>query len=1110
MNLFPQIHTEADSGYRLSRLEVFNWGTFDKKIWIIPTEGETFLLTGSNGSGKSTLVDAILTLMVPSHKRNYNLAAGTDNKKKDRSEKSYVEGYYGKGDGLEGILKVRPKPEDCFSVLLGVFFQKERKEFVSIAQVFWSENGDIKKFFLFSSQDLTIERDFLGKATIRELKAELKKMGHIVLDNFKAYATEFRHAIGLRSEKGIDLFNQIVAIKSLGQLNDFVREHMLEGKDYRPKIEELDRNFNNLNDTYREISKARDQVKNLEPIQVRGRELIASEGLLQTTNETIRALPYYFLRREKEILEQENEKILREEEIENEKHIFLTKEITGLQEEERKLLNALETNDTRRRIGDLNTKLESIQEEKNRREKKKNSYLDLGKKLDLDIQLTEDSFYSLHEKSKTRLEEVAGEKERIREEVIRLSGEKSEFEKNIQIVRSELEYLKKNQNLIPENQARIRKEICQALNLSENELPYSCELIQVKESQKEWRGALERLLRGFGLRLLVPDAHYKTITAYVNHTHLGARLVFSRMLEHKNKVLPKDKDEVFYKLELKPGLDPFTKDWLETQILREFDYLCTDLAGFSELDKAITREGLIKSGKIRHEKDDRHNINDSRNFILGWDNREKIAALEKEFIQLGENIYKLEEKLQEKKKLESKLDRETGLLHRLLDYKLFQEVDSASLLPQIEEIRNQLEKLEEESKEYQVLKDQCKNIQKKLEDKALEEKNLSKKINNFEFRRDQIRKKLDSIGSSLFEITMEDLDRISPSIEALFTEKPTELSELPKMERQTHAHLENRRKTIFAEKEKIQDDLIRKMTKFIQSYPQDANREELNSEPESIEGFETYLEKLKKERLPEFESRFRNMMDDKVSKQILEFKAGLEDDVDEIKERIDELNESLRFIDYQKDKTYIQLKYFDTKQKEISGDEGFKSMLRECIPNVGNPNENEEKFKNIQELLSRLKSEGQTERWSRLVTDARNWLDFQVQELEKESGKIKEVYDSSAGKSGGQTVKLAYTILASAIFYQFGLRNKKSFRFVVIDEMFNNLDNQNAGFAMDLFRKLGLQLMVVTPMDKINVVEPYIQSVHFVKINPTGNRSSVHSITKEEIHEKLGSLPKGS
>ena len=72
------------NGFRLYTLELFNWGTFNDQVWRIQPGGDTALLTGENGSGKSTLVDALLTLLVPNQKRNYNQAAAaideTDNK----------------------------------------------------------------------------------------------------------------------------------------------------------------------------------------------------------------------------------------------------------------------------------------------------------------------------------------------------------------------------------------------------------------------------------------------------------------------------------------------------------------------------------------------------------------------------------------------------------------------------------------------------------------------------------------------------------------------------------------------------------------------------------------------------------------------------------------------------------------------------------------------------------------------------------------------------------------------------------------------------------------------------------------------------------------------
>lgn len=53
------------AGFRLQRLEVLNWGTFDGRVWTLRLGGKNGLLTGDIGSGKSTLVDAVTTLLVP-------------------------------------------------------------------------------------------------------------------------------------------------------------------------------------------------------------------------------------------------------------------------------------------------------------------------------------------------------------------------------------------------------------------------------------------------------------------------------------------------------------------------------------------------------------------------------------------------------------------------------------------------------------------------------------------------------------------------------------------------------------------------------------------------------------------------------------------------------------------------------------------------------------------------------------------------------------------------------------------------------------------------------------------------------------------------------------
>jgi uncharacterized protein YPO0396 len=104
-----------------------------------------------------------------------------------------------------------------------------------------------------------------------------------------------------------------------------------------------------------------------------------------------------------------------------------------------------------------------------------------------------------------------------------------------------------------------------------------------------------------------------------------------------------------------------------------------------------------------------------------------------------------------------------------------------------------------------------------------------------------------------------------------------------------------------------------------------------------------------------------------------------------------------------------------------------------------------------------------------------------------------------------QKEKLAYTILAASLAYQFNLRwgvkRAKDFRFVVIDEAFGRGSDESTRFALSLFSNLGLQLLIVTPLQKIHVIEPFVSLVGFVE-NKHGNNSALQSLTIEEYHAR--------
>ena len=220
-----------------------------------------------------------------------------------------------------------------------------------------------------------------------------------------------------------------------------------------------------------------------------------------------------------------------------------------------------------------------------------------------------------------------------------------------------------------------------------------------------------------------------------------------------------------------------------------------------------------------------------------------------------------------------------------------------------------------------------------------------------------------------------------------------------------------------------------------------------------------------------------------------------------IRKRIERINESLRVIDYNPNR-YIHLVPEATPNTEIRA---FRDDLRACTSNIVQADDqySEARFLQVKAIIDRFKGrEGSTDldrTWTRRVTDVRQWFVFSASERWRGDDREHESYADSAGKSGGQKEKLAYTILAASLAYQFKLDEDRNdaFRFVVIDEAFGRGSDDSTRYALSLFTNLGLQLLIVTPLQKIHVIEPHVSCVGFVD-NVDGNYSRLQRLTIEE------------
>lgn len=1097
-DLFSQLEN-AQAGWRLSRLEILNWGTFDGPVWKIAPAGLTSLLTGDNGSGKSTIVDAILTLLVPPVRRSYNLASGNE-KRKERDEASYVLGAFGQErDETTNRSRVKTHRErsGARSVLLAVFENDSLKASATLAQAFWYDGETLKKLLFVGERDCSVREDFLGPSTPAELRRSLKSKGHVT-DTFRDYQQRFEKIFGLRSEKALALFNQTVSLKAIGSLTAFVREHMLDAGDASVALERLRESHEDLSRSHEAILTARRQQEILDPLAAKAREMSQAEELRDEDARVEASLPRWTAERRIGLVGSELDNICQKR---SDVALRLEPVVRDLDQARSDLASTerdLASDETGRRIHEIEREERTLQASRAdvqaRRERLSGILEGLGKALpESDAErsdLLAGAAQARAELDRRRVETTA--------ERDRLVLEQGEIERELDALRREFDSLRSRRTQIPEREIRLRHGIAEAVGCDDDDLPFAGELLRVREAESAWEPAIERLLHGFALRLLVPPRLYRDVRDHVDATHLGARLVFHRAEKPRTEARPGDPATVAGKVEIKAGTPH--RAWLATFLSGKFDHQCCEsLDEVPSASYALTRNGLVRGGESRHEKDDRHRLDDRSRWVLGWTNEEKVKALASSMADRNDAISVLRAR---RASFDADLDgirREESLHERLPELlRSWEALDLASIESRLESLRGEREALSASSDVLALLRERLASLRARVETLEESRRALDKEDGILESRMESLSAELDRARFLLAAqgpCEPAERDRIEAEVARRKTE--VDLAGLDDLGRKLADWSRKRQQDRATEISRLREGIQGAMGEYLRRFPADSA--DLAARMEYLDAFLALHRRVTQDDLPRHEARFRELLRDSVVREVSLFRNQLEKEERSIRSTMSILNASLARIPYTS-RTHLQLLVASVPDEEIRS---FKADLRDCIGDLDRDDEaaNEERFLRIRKLLKRLQDE---ERWRRKVIDVRNWLEFSASELQGEE-EVRH-YPDSAGLSGGQKAKLAYTVLASGLAWHFGLEEgevaARSLRFVVIDEAFSRSDDESSRFCLDLFRKLDLQLLVVTPSDKIHVVEPFIATCHYVWYDRDTDKSQVCDLSLAELHDR--------
>lgn len=1098
----PQVSGRSHQ-FALTRLEVFNWGTFSglHTLGIAP---EGHLFTGKSGSGKSTLLDAHAALTTPPLWKDYNVAAAQEGERRsgDRTDLSYVRGAWSQQtDEDDNVLTQYLRPDTTWSAAAETY-RNGNQDVVVLGVVLWVRGrttapGDVQKSFFFIQRPFSLkELEFFPHSdfSLRQFKTQIPDL--TLYPDFSAFDERFRGALGIEERLALKLLHKTQSAKNLGDLNVFLRDFMLDPPQTFELRNRLVQEFQTLNEAHGAVVRARQQIEVLSQARVAWDEVQTLRGEQLRLQTTEAALGEVFNRKRRAWVRSQ----VAEASAQRETELTRRAEAEQRQNDADLALRSLEERREGaggRRLAELERSMQEWGRDRDRAAQRRPGFEAACRKWGRPVPQSGEAFAALHAEAG----QAQGELERQKGETSSLiearSQEKWRAGELVAEARRALEAWSGRRTRIDPALQKLRDDLCRFLKVDEGQLPFFGELVEVLPTESKWRGALERVLGGVSSSLLVPQALFPALRDYVDTAHLGQRLRYETEPSWTRAFPDSAPNALFRKVSVKEG--PF-REWVEGLIQTRYNFACveqtSELAGHAQ---AVTLRGQIKSSAHRYEKDDRRPLNEERYWVLGFDNADQVRVAQQE-VQKRATDYSaaqsaVNQAQEQRDTLESRLE---GC--RDVARARWEDVDVGGPAQRIDEARRLVRQLTEENQELKVLDAQIGEARRALQDARAAFEAAVRAGGALQERLTVLNTKRALWGEDGDPPSEEILSHLSALVPD--AAEPETEEQIDQAEKTAHYRLNARRRTVVECTQEALHQVLNAFRDFLARWNEYSG--DLQAAEAQAGEFFTLLEKLEDDGLPQYEGRFRQLLTEQSDNNLVALNTQLEQERRAIRSRLSAVNEGLKEALFNHSlRSHLVIKMEDRRLQEVAD---FRRRIADALSFAlaGDPDQEERRYAAIDSLVKDLSStDPELVRWQKQVLDVRHHVEFVAREL-SETGEELNVYRSGAGKSGGQRQLLSASVLAAALRYQLGGREKDlpTFRTVVLDEAFDKADMEFTRSALTTFQRLGFQLILATPLKSLETMQTFVGGAVYVSI-----RDQKQSILSQVSYEKAERLP---
>lgn len=1100
----PAVNTLFPHGQiRLSVLSVYNWGSFCG-LHTAPIDPYGTLITGDNGAGKSTLIDGLIALLQASGKAAFNVAAAQGDKA-DRSIISYVRGSFGsEHDGLR--TRVQSKREGAVVSALRAGYVADDGSRFTLASLLWIPNAssalaDLKRLYFVARRDLELEEllEIFDRGQARAVKQRYRNDDQVLspFETFAEYQESYRRVLSMHNENAPALLSRALGLKKIDDLTTLIREFVLEPSTVRESARKAVAEFADLVATHNELIDARRQRDALATLPQIQDELRIAEERRNALNAELTALPIYLAHQCLRLWRTRAEQIDRQlGDIEHVLAQLNRDEADATKQMEARHAEYLQAGGGR--IEQLKSECERTQQHLTEVTTAASKYQDIVRLLSLDDRLLEASYRANIEAARTEEEAFEQRMAAAQNDFAAAAAALSIAEQGFNEVDAELrEVEKRPDSAIDPRFQSMRDQMAESLGIPKADLLFFGELIDVKDEERTWQGAIERALGGLRTTLAVPASHYRLVTGWLNAKHLGLHVRVQ--VAREAKVAPQFKQDGYLR-KLEWRVHPY-RDWLK-QLLARHDLACVaDTETLNRTPFSMTREGLIHREEGRFEKRDLRPIDDRSEWCLGFSNARRLALLQARKQELdGAARQARANSTSARSALDAVGDR-IRLWKELLAIE-WDRVDLPRARTGLLQAQKNLHTLQQAGgnlaqaqQRWEAAKAVVAGLQKQASDKREERGAALSKREDIKAQQARVTAIAETglegavnerLSERVGDITDDQLDRVN-ALEALHR---AEIGQVLTGAQNQYATASRR--------------AVGTMSAYRSRDEWRAITAEWGAELDDLPVYLERLVQIEHEGLPKLVEQFRERLNRHTTHSLAGIRSQIANELDDIRERIDTINGVLRRTEFRQG-THLRLK---VERDEYEHVRDFNKQLQ-SVMQAATSDDHEARFSGLQAVIAILEKatspgSGYTKESLRLL-DPRHQLSFVAEDVDTSSGQVRDVLASSSGKSGGEKEAFAGTIVAASLAYVLTPdgSDRPIYASVFLDEAFSNTAEAVSRRVLRVFRELNIHVNLITPFKNLNLARESARSLLIAERNQDLHESRLCQVTWEEIDQRL-------